>query len=142
MFSAGARSSNRKEDSGSDSDTEAVQETDAERRKALEESRKAEDDCYLGKGLGWKDFEDEFSFAALHPGSSGFRRQHCGTIDLMDNSDVLDGGTVCSESTGRFPGKKKVKDDHRKLGQPLEILNRQSKSTSPVGEWDCLVCTL
>ena len=120
MFSAGARSSNRKEDSGSDSDTEAVQETDAERRKALEESRKAEDDCYLGKGLGWKDFEDEFNFAALHPGSSGFRRQHCGTIDLMDNSDVLDGGTVCSESTGRFPGKKEVKDDHRKLGQPLE----------------------
>jgi len=98
----------------------------------------------LGKGLGRKDFEDEFNFAALHPGSSGFRLQHCSIIDLTDNSDVLNGGTVCSKSTGKSPGKKeiKIKDDHHKFGQPPETLHGQSQSTSPVGEWDCLACTL
>jgi len=48
LFFAGARSSAQKpdeEDPGSDSDTETVQETDAEQRKALEGSRMAEDDC-------------------------------------------------------------------------------------------------
>jgi len=96
----------------------------------------------LGKGLGRKDFEDEFNFAALHPGSSGFRLQHCSIIDLTDNSDVLNGGTVCSKSTGKSPGKKEIKDDHLKFEQPPKTLHGQSQSTSPVGEWDCLTCTL
>lgn len=209
LFLADVPSSDQKpdeEDAGSDSDLEIVQETDAERRQALEGSKKA-DDCYLGKGLGWKDFEDEFNFSASHSASSRIGLQHSDILDLTENSDLLDltensdildltdssdvsnGETrnlpVRSKSIGKSQGKKKqgdlsidrravpvsstddrgkragsaliqselqfrkkealgLDDDHRKLPKTVR---EQSQSTGnsnigPVGEWNCLVCTL
>jgi len=116
LFLAGAPSSDQKrdeEDVGSDSDCEIVQETDAERRQALEGSKKA-DDCNLGKGSGWKDFEDEFNFSASHSASSEIGLQHSDILDLTENSDVSNGETrhlpVRSKSIGKSQGKKKQGD--------------------------------
>jgi len=181
LFLAGAPSSDQKrdeEDAGSDSDFEIVQETDAERRQALEGSKKA-DDCILGKGSGWKDFEDEFNFSASHSASSRIGLQHSDILDLTEN--VSNGETrnlpVRSKSIGKSQGKKKqgdrsinrravpdsstdkrgkragsgliqnelqlqkkealCPDDHREQWQ-----STGNSNTGPVGEWNCLACTL
>jgi len=192
---AGAPSSDQKpdddEDAGSDSDFEIVQETDAERRQALEGSKEAdvEDDCYLGKGLCWKDFEDEFNFSVSHSASSRIGLQHSDILDLTENSDVSNGETcnlpVYSRSTGQSQGKKKqsdrsidrqvfqifstderkkqagsgliqnkphprkkealgLDDDHRTLPKTVheQLQSTGNSNIGPIGEWNCLVCTL
>lgn len=184
LFLAGAPSSEQKcdeEDAGSDSDFEIVQETDAERRHALEGSKKA-DDCNLGKGSGWKDFEDEFNFSASHSASSRIGLQHSDILDLTDNSDVSNGETrnlpVRSKSIGKSQGKKKQGDRSiNRRAVPISSTDKRGKragsglienelqlrkkealgldddhceqsqstgnsNTGPVGEWNCLVCTL
>lgn len=78
-------------DSESDSEIEFVQETDAERRQTLEDSKginPGEDDRHLGKGLLWKDFEDEFNFSAPRPEGSRPRPESPDVIELTDESDT------------------------------------------------------
>lgn len=88
------------ESSGSESEIEFVQETDMERRQTLlhsEESRDGEADRFLGKGLLWKDFDNEFNFKSSQQGedAGGSKAQRQGSIDVIELTDDSEDGEHC-----------------------------------------------
>ncbi|KAF9450355.1 WLM-domain-containing protein [Macrolepiota fuliginosa MF-IS2] len=87
--------------SESEDEIEFVQETDAERRQLLldsKESGNTEDDCALGKGLLWKYFDTEFRFNTTQQKDGEIPSGHLYTpkpqlnvldvIDLTDSPDM------------------------------------------------------
>lgn len=127
------------ESSESESEVEFVEETDSDRRRALlssEQSDDTKDGRSLGRGLSWKDFENEFQFnstqtvkdkePANHGRSSKTQPQNIAIIELTDNSDVDDATCDIPASSGSV-FTIKPKENHK--GKQKEVIRPISGDT-------------
>ncbi|KXN89116.1 DNA damage response protein wss1 [Leucoagaricus sp. SymC.cos] len=143
------------DDSDSDSEIEFVQETDAERRQALLDSKKSnptETDLSLGKGLLWRDFESEFNFTSprsTFTSGHGHSKPASFNQDRTSNHSLVSSPTIPSRESTRKPitrnivqdeikyrkkealGMVPVKDDHRMLGKAPKTYVSRTNTPMP-----------